>query len=185
MSEMNLVIFISGRGSNLQAILDSAVGRRVSAVFSDNAAADGLRIARQHGKRGHTFERRQYATAADWEADILATLEPYSPCLVALAGFMSVLSANFIEQRQGRIVNIHPSLLPHFRGLATHRQALAAGAEEHGCTVHWVEEEVDAGAVIAQRRVPVLPDDDEETLAARVLSAEHRLYPKILEQLVK
>lgn len=178
-----LVVLISGRGSNLQAILESEAGRQVQAVISDNADAAGLAIARAHGKPAHACPAS--GDRAAFEEALAAQIRRYSPALIALAGFMRILSAAFINAFNGRLVNIHPSLLPAFRGLHTHRRAIAAGAREHGATVHWVSAEVDGGEVIASSKLAVQPQEDEEALAARVLQLEHRLYPRVLAQLLR
>ena len=182
---MSLVVLISGRGSNLRAILHAPVGEKVSAVISDNPHAAGLEIARAQGKPVHVVNRDDYAVRGDFEQALAAKIKHDEPRLIALAGFMRVLSAAFVAAHHGRLINIHPSLLPAFPGLHTHRRALAAGVREHGCTVHWVNEEIDGGKIIAQERVVVLPDDTEETLAERVLEQEHLLYPQVLSALLK
>lgn len=174
-----LVVLISGRGSNLQAILAHPVGEQVRAVLSDNPAAAGLQVAQAAGKPTHI------CAPAEMEEALTREIAPYAPRLIALAGFMRVLSAEFIAAHQGKIVNIHPSLLPRFRGLHTHRRALQAGARTHGCTVHWVNAEIDGGEVIAQEETAVQAGEDEHTLAARVLELEHRLYPRVLAQLLQ
>lgn len=199
-----LVVLISGRGSNLAAILDSPVAAQVSAVISDNPQAAGLQIARTHGKPAHVcaavrddalvaepaaaYDGKPAARAGAardaFEAALSAQINTYAPRLIALAGFMRVLSPEFIAAHGGRIVNIHPSLLPAFRGLHTHRRALAEGAREHGCTVHWVNGQVDDGAIIASDKLTVQPHEDEAALAARVLQLEHRLYPRVLGEIL-
>lgn len=179
----SVVILISGRGSNLQAILESGVGNRVAAVISDNPGAAGLNVAAKHGKPTHVIPRRGQTKEA-FEDALSECIEQYNPALIALAGFMTVVSGAFIARHQGYIVNIHPSLLPALRGLETHKRALAAGVPQHGCSVHWVTESVDAGDVIARQAVRVENTDDEEALAARVLEAEHRLYPATISRLL-
>lgn len=181
---MSLVVFISGRGSNLAAILDSPVGAQVRAVFSNRHDAEGLAKPQAAKIPTHAFDERDYATREEFESKFLEYLPRYKPRLIALAGFMKILSPQFIQHYPQQIVNIHPSLLPHFRGLNTHQRALDANATEHGCSVHWVSEECDGGEVIAQQKVAVEPNDTEETLAQRVLAAEHELYPKVLAQLL-
>lgn len=187
--EKRLIVLISGRGSNLRAILDSPIGDAVIAVISDRKDAGGLAIARQYGKEAIDCCREDYPSSAAFEKALAEKIVEYqagdSPAIIiALAGFMRILSAAFVAAHAGRLVNIHPSLLPKFPGLHTHRQALAANAAVHGCTVHWVSEKVDGGEIIAQRQVPVLPDDNEVTLEKRVLAAEHSLYPQVLAQLL-
>ena len=181
---VSMAVLISGRGSNLRAILESPAGEHVSAVISDNPQAAGLQTAKAHGKTVHVVSPKDFTSAEEWTRQLLAVLREVNPKLVALAGFMRVLPPSVVRAYSGRMINIHPSLLPQFRGLDTHARALAAGAAEHGCTVHYVDEGVDTGEIIAQAKVSVLPDDDEDSLAARVLKEEHRLYPKIISQLL-
>lgn len=179
-----LVILISGRGSNLQAILDGARNGElpvdIRAVISNRAGAYGLERARQAGVEALTLDHKTFSNRDEFEAALRETIDGYGADLVILAGFMRVLSADFVEHYQGRILNIHPSLLPKFRGLKTHERALEAGEREHGASVHFVTPELDSGPVIIQARVPVFPGDDPETLAARVLEQEHRIYPKAI-----
>jgi phosphoribosylglycinamide formyltransferase-1 len=179
-----LVILISGRGSNLQAILDGARNGElpvdIRAVISNRAGAYGLERARQAGVEALTLDHMTFSNRDEFEAALRETIDGYGADLVILAGFMRVLSADFVEHYQGRILNIHPSLLPKFRGLKTHERALEAGEREHGASVHFVTPELDSGPVIIQARVPVFPGDDPETLAARVLEQEHRIYPKAI-----
>ena len=170
----NIVVFISGRGSNLRALLESEVGGRIGLVLTDNPRAEGLVHAGRHRTSVATVE---YEDRGRFEHVALRLLRIHDPCLVALAGFMRILSADFISRVDGWIVNIHPSLLPELPGLHTHRRVLETGMKRHGCTVHWVRPQVDGGGVIAQEAVDILADDDEESLARRVLAAEHRLYP--------
>lgn len=180
-----LVVLISGRGSNLRAILDSPAGDAVAAVISDNTDAAGLDIARQYGKKAVICHREIEPSAADFEKALAAAIAAEQATLIALAGFMRILSPVFIAAHTGRLVNIHPSLLPKFPGLNTHRRALAAGEKTHGCTVHWVNEKVDGGEIIAQRELHIEPHEDEESLKKRVLAEEHNLYPQVLTQLLK
>jgi phosphoribosylglycinamide formyltransferase-1 len=179
-----LVILISGRGSNLQAILDGARNGElpvdIRAVISNRSGAYGLERARQAGVEALTLDHKTFSNRDEFEAALRETIDGYGADLVILAGFMRVLSADFVEHYQGRILNIHPSLLPKFRGLKTHERALEAGEREHGASVHFVTPELDSGPVIIQARVPVFPGDDPETLAARVLEQEHRIYPKAI-----
>lgn len=177
-----LVVLISGRGSNLRAILSSPVGGQVAAAVACNAQAAGLEAARSCGVAAAVCDAAQ--GQEEFERQLTAEVLKHAPNLIALAGFMRVLSANFVRRFGGRIVNIHPSLLPLLPGLHTHRRALQGGHSKHGCSVHWVTEKVDGGEVIAQAQTPVLPNDDEETLAARVLALEHELYPRVLAQLL-
>ncbi|MHB1239465.1 MAG: phosphoribosylglycinamide formyltransferase [Gammaproteobacteria bacterium] len=181
-SPLPLVVLISGRGSNLQALLDGAVRGtlpvEIRAVISNRPQAPGLERARRAGVATEVVDHRAPgAPAGDFDTDLLNTIERYQPGLVVLAGFMRILSPEFVAHYPGRILNIHPSLLPAFRGLDTHRRALEAGVREHGASVHFVTAELDSGPVVVQARVPVLPGDDAERLAARVLEQEHRIYP--------
>jgi phosphoribosylglycinamide formyltransferase-1 len=175
---MSVVVLISGRGSNLQAILDAGIP--VAAVISNRADAAGLALAAQRGVPTAVVDHRRFASREAFDAALAAEIDRHAPRLVALAGFMRILTPAFVERYAGRIVNIHPSLLPEFPGLDTHARAIAAGARRHGCTVHFVTGELDHGPVIAQAPVPVRPGDTPESLAARVLAEEHRLYPRAI-----
>lgn len=175
---MSVVVLISGRGSNLQAILDAGIP--VSAVISNRSGAGGLEIAARRGIATAVVEHRRFATREAFDAALAQEIDRHAPRLVALAGFMRVLTPGFVAHYAGRLVNIHPSLLPEFPGLDTHARALAAGAKRHGCTVHFVTAALDHGPVIAQASVPVLPGDTAATLAARVLAQEHQIYPRAL-----
>lgn len=175
---MSVVILISGRGSNMQAILEAGIP--VSAVISNRADAVGLAIAARHGVATGVVEHRRYAKRDAFDAALASEIDRHAPRLVALAGFMRVLTPGFVARYAGRLVNIHPSLLPEFPGLDTHARALAAGVKRHGCTVHFVTAELDHGPIIAQASVPVLPGDTPDTLAARVLQQEHLLYPRVI-----
>ena len=178
MAEKSIVILISGRGSNMEALLDARLPARVAAVISNNPQAKGLAAAQQRGITTAVVDHRAFADRAAFDAALAAEIDRHRPDLVVLAGFMRVLTGPFIERYRGRLINIHPSLLPAFPGLDTHRRALAAGAKTHGCTVHFVTPVVDDGPVIDQAAVPVLPGDTEAELAARVLKEEHRIYPR-------
>jgi len=171
-----MVILISGRGSNMQAMVEA--GLPVAAVISNRADAAGLAYAEGRGIATAVVAHRDYATREDFDAALAQTIDGFRPDLVALAGFMRILTENFVLRYQGRMLNIHPSLLPAFPGLDTHRRALAAGVKLHGCTVHFVTAELDHGPIIIQAAVPVLARDDEAQLAARVLAEEHRIYPQ-------
>ena len=177
MSDKRIVILISGRGSNMEALLNAPLGGTVDAVISNRSEAKGLTIARARGVASSVVDDRAYADRPAFDAALGDEIEKRSPHLVVLAGFMRILTASFIARFEGKLLNIHPSLLPAFPGLHTHRQALAAGTRIHGCTVHFVTGEVDGGPIVAQAAVPVLPSDSEETLAARVLEQEHRILP--------
>lgn len=176
-----VVILISGRGSNLQAILDAAHANElpieVRAVISNNPDAEGLRLARAAGIHTEVIDHRAFAERAQFDSALQAAIDRHAPRLVLLAGFMRILGKTFIRHYAGRLLNIHPSLLPAFRGLNTHARALAAGVAQHGASVHFVTEDLDGGPNIIQATVPVRPGDDAATLAARVLQEEHRIYP--------
>jgi phosphoribosylglycinamide formyltransferase-1 len=175
---MAVVVLISGRGSNMQALLDAGIP--VSAVISNEADAAGLAVAARRGVATGVVEHRRFATREAFDAALAAEIDRHAPRLVALAGFMRVLTHGFVARYAGRLVNIHPSLLPEFPGLDTHARALAAGVKRHGCTVHFVTAQLDHGPIIAQASVPVLPRDTPDTLAARVLQQEHQLYPRAI-----
>lgn len=179
-----IVVLISGRGSNLSSILDAAraghLAGEVRAVISNNPQAPGLEYARRAGVPVLTVNHRDFPDRAAFERELIAQIDAHRPALVVLAGFMRVLGREFIEHYAGRLINIHPSLLPAFPGLDTHARALAAGATRHGATVHFVTPDVDAGPIIAQTSVPVLKGDTPEALAARVLEQEHLLYPRVI-----
>jgi phosphoribosylglycinamide formyltransferase-1 len=178
-------VLISGRGSNLRALIEACARPDTSAeivlAISNRADAAGLRHARDSGIATEMIPHGAFATQVGFENAIDRTLHEHGIALVCLAGFMRVLSPWFVERWRDRLLNIHPSLLPAFRGLDTHRRVLAAGVRFTGCTVHLVRAEVDDGPIIIQAVVPVRPEDSEETLAARVLEAEHRCYPMALE----
>lgn len=180
----NIVILISGRGSNMRAVISAAAAEkwpaRIAAVISNRADAEGLRFATQHGIATVVVSSKAYAAREAFDAALRAAIDVYTPDLVVLAGFMRILTAGFVEHYAGRMLNIHPSLLPSFPGLATHRQALAAGVKLHGATVHFVTPQLDHGPIVAQTAVPVLVNDTEETLAQRVLEQEHILYPRVV-----
>jgi phosphoribosylglycinamide formyltransferase 1 len=170
------VVLISGRGSNLRALLDA--GLPVSAVISNRAEAEGLAFAAARGVATRVVEHRRHATREAFDAALALEIDRFTPRLVALAGFMRILTAGFVARYHARLLNIHPSLLPAFPGLDTHRRALAAGVKVHGCTVHFVTAELDHGPIVVQAAVPVLADDDAASLAARVLEQEHVVYPR-------
>jgi phosphoribosylglycinamide formyltransferase-1 len=180
MADKSIVILISGRGSNMEAILDARLPVRCSAVISNEAGARGVAAAARRGVATAIVDHRKFAGRNAFDAALAAEIDRHQPDLVVLAGFMRILTDGFVERYSGRLINIHPSLLPAFPGLATHRRALEAGVRIHGCTVHFVTSAVDSGPVIAQAAVPVLPDDTEERLAARVLAEEHRIFPQAI-----
>ena len=173
-----IVILISGRGSNLQSILDAKLDVQIAAVISNNPAARGIDIARSAGVDTAVIDHRAFPDRASFEAVLADKVDSYRPDLLVLAGFMRILTEGFIKRFSNRIMNIHPSLLPAFPGVDTHRRALQEGVRIHGCTVHFVTPDLDHGPIVVQAAVPVLPDDDEERLAARVLEQEHRIYPE-------
>jgi phosphoribosylglycinamide formyltransferase-1 len=173
---MCVVALISGRGSNMQALLDA--GLPVSAVISNRADAKGLALAASRGVTTRVVEHRKFASREAFDAALAEEIDRFEPRLVALAGFMRVLTPGFVERYAGRLLNIHPSLLPAFPGLDTHARALAAGAKVHGCTVHFVTAELDHGPIVIQAEVPVRDDDSAEALGARVLRQEHVIYPR-------
>jgi phosphoribosylglycinamide formyltransferase 1 len=175
---MSVVVLISGRGSNLESILRSGVP--VSAVISNEPGAPGLQIAERHGVAARVVPHRAHPTREAFDAALAAEIERFAPRLVAMAGFMRIVTPGFVERYLGRLVNIHPSLLPAFPGLSTHARALAAGVKIHGCTVHFVTPELDHGPIIVQAAVPVLAADSAQTLAARVLQEEHQVYPRAI-----
>jgi phosphoribosylglycinamide formyltransferase-1 len=185
----NIVILISGRGSNMEAVVRAAETEgwpaRIAAVISNKPEAKGLEFAQARGIPTAVVANKEYATRAEFDAALQETIDRFAPDLVVLAGFMRILTAPFVEHYAGRMLNIHPSLLPLFPGLGTHQQALDAGETEHGATVHFVTAELDHGPVVAQARVPVLPGDTEDTLSARVLVEEHTLYPHAVRLFVQ
>ena len=186
MSRKRVVIFISGGGSNMEALIRAAQApdfpAEVVAVFSDKAEAGGLAKAQAAGIATQVFRRKDYASKDQHEDAILEALAALEPDIICLAGYMRLLSGRFIASYEGRILNIHPSLLPLFPGLHTHQRALDAGMKVAGCTVHLVTKGMDEGPILAQAAVPVLAGDDAEKLAARVLKAEHQLYAAALRK---
>lgn len=182
-------VLISGRGSNMKALVAAArlpdFPAEIALVLSDRPDAAGLEAAREAGVAAEAIDFRGFSGRSAFESAFDARLRAAAIELICLAGFMRILSANFVGRWEGRILNVHPSLLPDLRGLNTHKRALADGRLEHGCTVHYVSSELDAGPNVAMARVPVLPGDDPETLAARVLVEEHRIYPEALEEVAR
>lgn len=180
-----IAVLISGRGSNLQCLIDACAAEdypaRIVAVISNRPEAFGLERAREAGIAAIAIDHKGHDSRESFEAALDAALREAGAEFVCLAGFMRILTEGFVNRWEGRMINIHPSLLPKFKGVDTHARAIAAGESEHGCTVHWVTPGMDEGPVIAQARVPVLPGDTPETLAARVLVEEHRLYPAALK----
>jgi phosphoribosylglycinamide formyltransferase-1 len=188
----NIVILISGGGSNMAAIVRCAqrdgwrktLGAQVAAVISNRADAGGLAIAREHSIATEVVDHKRFATREAFEAELTAVIDRHQPSLLVLAGFMRILTPGFVQRYQGRLLNIHPSLLPAFPGLYTHQRAIDAGCKFAGATVHQVTSELDHGAILDQAVVPVLPDDTAETLAARVLTQEHLIYPRAIAALL-
>ena len=182
-----LAVLISGRGSNMKAILAATKNpdypAEIAVVISDHSTAQGLETARENSIPAIAVERKDYTSKVVHEAAVCDVIEQHNADLICLAGYMRLLSANFVNRFDGKLINIHPSLLPKFKGLDTHARAIEAGETEHGCTVHYVSEEMDGGEIIAQATVPVFSDDTEETLAARVLVEEHKLYPQAIADL--
>ena len=180
-SPLPIVILISGRGSNLQSIIDAVASDRlpveIRAVISNRPAAEGLQRATQAGIPAAVIDHSLYSDRAEFDQALRECIERWQPGLVALAGFMRILTAGFVHHYQGRMLNIHPSLLPDFPGLRTHQRALESGCKQHGASIHFVTEAVDGGPVVLQARVPVYQQDTVTTLTARVLEQEHRLYP--------
>lgn len=185
----NIVILISGRGSNMEAIVNAARAEqwpaRVAAVISNRADAEGLQFAASHGIATAVVPNRDYPTREAFDAALQETIDRHQPDLVVLAGFLRILTAGFVEHYAGRMLNIHPSLLPAFPGLHTHRQALAAGVKTHGATVHFVTAELDHGPTVVQAEVEVKDGDTEDSLAARVLEQEHVIYPRAVRDFIE
>ncbi len=192
----NIVILISGGGSNMAAIVKTAqqqnwadkLGARVAAVLSNKADAKGLALAQAQGIPTAVLDHKNFETREAFDQALMQLIDAQDPQgrpdLVVLAGFMRILTLGFVDHYAGRLLNIHPSLLPAFTGLHTHRRAIEAGCKFAGATVHQVTAELDHGPILAQAVVPVLPEDDEHTLAARVLTQEHRIYPEVIAHLL-
>jgi phosphoribosylglycinamide formyltransferase-1 len=181
----SIVVLISGSGSNLQALLDHFAGQphlaRISAVFSNRADAYGLERAAKAGVPSHVLSHRDYADRLAFDQAMIEQIDPYQPDLVVLAGFMRILTPEFTRHYAGRLVNIHPSLLPKYKGLDTHQRALDAGDTEHGCSVHFVTQELDGGPVIIQAKTTISDDDSADTLAQKIHRLEHRIYPQAVQ----
>ena len=189
----NIVIVISGGGSNMAAIVktaqqeqwERAYGVRIAAVVSNKADAQGLVFAREHGIATAVLDHKAFESREAFDAALAQAIDQYQPALVVLAGFMRILTPGFVEHYAGRLINIHPSLLPAFTGLHTHQRAIDAGCKFAGVTVHQVTAELDVGPILDQAVVPVLPDDTAQTLAAGVLAQEHIIYPRAVRNLVR
>jgi phosphoribosylglycinamide formyltransferase-1 len=175
-----IVILISGRGSNMEAMLKAKLPVDIAAVISNEPTARGLTTAQDQGIATAVVPHRAFADRAAFDAALAAEIDRYQPDLIVLAGFLRVLTEGFVARYSRRMINIHPSLLPSFPGLHTHQRALEAGVRVHGCTVHFVTTGLDSGPIIIQAAVPVLPGDTEDSLAARVLKEEHRIYPQVV-----
>ncbi|ARL95432.1 phosphoribosylglycinamide formyltransferase [Burkholderia pseudomallei] len=184
-----LVILISGRGSNMEAIVRACAREgwpaEVAAVISNRSGAAGLEFAASHGIATAVVDHRAFDGRDSFDAALAAEIDRFAPDLVVLAGFMRILTPAFVAKYEGRMLNIHPSLLPSFKGIHTHQQALDAGVALHGASVHFVIPELDSGAIVAQAAVPVVAGDDADALAARVLAAEHTLYPRAVRWFVE
>ena len=185
----SIVILISGRGSNMEAIVRACASEgwaaRIAAVVSSRHDAAGLKFARERGIATAVVDYKAFADRGDFDAELARVIRRYGPDLLVLAGFMRILTPGFVKQFEGRMVNVHPSLLPAFPGLNTHRRAIESGCKLAGATVHFVTAELDHGPIIAQTVVPVLPGDSETTLSARVLAREHVMYPRAVRWLVQ
>ena len=177
----NIVVLVSGSGSNLQAILDACNTTidtaKVKAVFSNKEDAFGLQRARNENIPAHFVSPKEFDSRDDFDLELMNQIDRYQPDLIILAGYMRILSGEFVNHYLGRMINVHPSLLPKYTGLNTHQRAIDAKDSEHGTSVHFVTEELDGGPVILQAKVPVFEDDDAQTLATRVLTQEHNIYP--------
>lgn len=184
-TKFSIVVLLSGNGSNLQAILDSKKQQQapivISAVISSQAHAYGLERAHNAGIPTHVIAEQDFSSQQLFDQTLIATIERYQPQLIVLAGYMRRLSANFVAHYPGKIVNIHPSLLPKYPGLRTYQRALEAGDQLHGVTIHFVNEELDCGPMICQATLPILPQDTEMTLRQRTQQLEHQMYPKVLQ----
>lgn len=183
-----IVILISGRGSNMEAIVDACAAERwpatVAAVISNRPEARGLQFAASRGIAVEAVDHKQHETREAFDAELARVIDKYTPDLVVLAGFMRILTARFVEHYAGRMINIHPSLLPAFPGLHTHRRAIEAGCKLAGATVHYVTTELDHGPIVIQAVEPVRPDDTEDTLSQRILTKEHVIYPRAVRWIV-
>lgn len=184
MSTKRIVALISGSGSNLQALINACIAGEIQgsivAVISNRPAVYGLERARMAGIEMQTLDHKNFVERAEFDQALMTLIDSYQPNLVVLAGFMRILTTEFVEHYSGRMLNIHPSLLPAYKGVHTHQRALADHAKVHGASVHFVTAELDDGAVVLQAELPILAEDTAETLAARVLVEEHKIYPKVV-----
>jgi len=181
----SIVILISGRGSNLPSLFETDLPVEIKAVISNRPDAPGLKLAEKYGTTTRTLDHKQFPTREAFDAALMAEIDAFSPDYVVCAGFMRVLTAGFVNHYRRRLINIHPSLLPSFPGLHTHREAIDMGVKIHGCTVHIVTDALDHGPILIQAAVPVFPHDTPEVLAARVMQQEHRIYPQALRWLAE
>ncbi len=180
-----IVVLISGRGSNMRALFEAKLPATIAAVISNNPSAPGLDYARRHNAETRVVNHRDFPDRSSFDAALATEVASFAPDLVILAGFMRILTETFVTRFAGRMLNIHPSLLPAFTGVNTHKRALDEGVRFHGCTVHFVTAALDHGPIVIQAAVPVLPGDDEATLAARVLEQEHRIFPTAVRWLLE
>jgi phosphoribosylglycinamide formyltransferase-1 len=184
----NIVILISGRGSNMMSIVaainEGSLDANIAAIISNRPNTAGIDFAKQQGIHHLVIDHKDFASRESFDKALAAEIDRYSPDLVILAGFMRILTSEFVTHFSNRLINIHPSLLPKFKGLNTHQRAIDAGEKEHGASVHIVTPELDDGPVVLQARVLIKPDDDANTLAARVLEQEHKLYPDAIKKLL-
>lgn len=180
----SIVVLISGSGSNLQALLDSCatgfIPGKITGVISNKANAFGLKRAEAAGVATAVLSHKGFDSREDYDQALIAAIEQFKPDLIVLAGFMRILTAEFVQHFSGKLLNIHPSLLPKYQGLATHQRAIDAGDTEHGCSVHFVTEQLDGGPVILQAKVPIFPGDDASVVAERVHAQEHQIYPLVV-----
>lgn len=185
----NIVVLVSGSGSNLQALIDACMQQKINgtirAVFSNKPGAFGLERAREAGIPAFSLQPQEYESREAFDNQLITEIDAWQPDLVVLAGYMRILSPAFVAHYSGRLLNIHPSLLPKYPGLHTHRQVLENGDTEHGTSVHFVTEELDGGPVILQAKIPVFPDDDESDIVARVQHQEHAIYPLVVSWFVE
>jgi len=181
----SVVVLISGSGTNLQAIIDACsdnkIAGNVTAVISNKAGVYGLERAQNAQIPTHVLSHKDYDSREVYDQALIEQIDQYQPDVVVLAGFMRILTANFVSHYAGKLINIHPSLLPKYQGLDTHQRAIDAGDEEHGCSVHFVTEELDGGPVILQAKVPIFEDDDIDSLSQRVHVQEHLIYPMVVK----
>ena len=189
MDKLKVAVLISGRGSNMQALIEACktpdYPAEIIAVISNKPDAKGLEIASQNGIPTHAINHKEFDSRESFDEALHSKIKETGANFVCLAGFMRLLTPEFTKKWKGRIINIHPSLLPDFKGANAHRDVIAAGVDKSGCTVHYVIPEMDSGEIILQKSVPVLPDDTEETLAARVLEVEHECYPEALRMVAE